>query len=207
MGQTPWRSPQRNQWWWRPPPVIQQESWIFPLHGVRTGERVRFPIVITWAGQRYCTLPGWQPLLGKSLCLPVSWGKGVAARMQGGKESLMSESRRVQTSQARKIWFWDHLQDPLKGYTQGYATPRLQGGCGLPLEGITLTGSHWSNPWVEAARYAGGTHGDDYVCYLHSAGWGHWGYLYGYCDCLSGESGPQEPLHGGHPPRELPLKN
>ena len=32
-------------------------------------------------------------------------------------------------------------------------------------------------------------------------GQGPQGYLHGYGDCLSGESGPWEPLHGSHPPR------
>ena len=30
---------------------------------------------------------------------------------------------------------------------------------------------------------------------------GHWGYPHGHSDCLSQESGLQEPPHGGHPPR------
>ena len=42
-----------------------------PPARVMTKERVRFPIVITLAGQRYCILPGWQPLAEKFLCLPV----------------------------------------------------------------------------------------------------------------------------------------
>ena len=53
----PVEDPLRSKWQQRPMPVSQWESWIFLLHGMRTKERERFPIVITLAGWRYCILP------------------------------------------------------------------------------------------------------------------------------------------------------
>ena len=52
-------------------------------------------------------------------------------------------------------------------------------------------------PRAKAARYVHGAHSDNSVCHPNNSGQGHQGHISGHSSCLGGESGPQEPLHGG----------
>ena len=115
-----------------------------------------------------------------------------------GEENPLSKSRRMQTSHAGKgrVYIitrvsWTHAK--------GHTAPGLQGSCSLLAEGFLLTASHWSTPGDEAARSVDGTHSGNNVYHPHSPGQAHQDHLHGHGDCLSRESAPWKPVHGGHP--------
>ena len=61
----------------------------------------------------------------------------------GGKEGLTLKSQGMQVSHVGEVWF-DIITRVPQAQTKGCTASKLQGGCGLPAEGFTLSSSHWA---------------------------------------------------------------
>ena len=70
------------------------------------------PLVISLVGWRYCILPSQWPPTEKSLCLPVSCGKGIAARVWGEGEPDVREQKSADKL-SKKDQVLNHHQGPL----------------------------------------------------------------------------------------------
>ena len=180
------RSPLRSQQWWRAPASEPgKESDIPPVWHEKQGEREEVP---------HSDFPGWTEVLhpahsatsAREIPPPPSelrWR--CHSQSAGGRRAQCQKAEECRQAEQERL---GSESSPGSPEPMPKVTPPLgfKGVVACLMRESPSPALHWNNPQSKAASYVGRACSDNDVCYPHSTGWGHWGYLHGHGDCLGG---------------------